>query len=257
MKAMILAAGLGTRLLPLTSNRPKALVEVAGQTMLEITLSRLRFFGVNEVIVNAHHFAPMIVEYLKAKENFGMRIEVSHEEQLLDTGGGLKKAAHFFLDSNGGSQEPFILHNVDVISSIDLKRMVQVHIENAALATLAVQDRESSRYLLFDEQNQLCGRQTALAEKAEGAQIEWVGAIRQAQALAFSGIHVVSSQIFAKLHDDGVFSIIPTYLNLVAEREKIIAFRADESYWRDLGRPENVLEAARDLAGGKYSPMAC
>ena len=102
MKAMILAAGLGTRLRPLTDDRPKALVEVAGRTMLEITLSRLRAFGVRDVIINVHHFADMIVEYLKANENFGMRIEVSREEVLLDTGGGLKKAAHFFLeDSNG------------------------------------------------------------------------------------------------------------------------------------------------------------
>ena len=155
MKAMILAAGLGTRLRPLTNDRPKALVTVAGRTLLEITLARLRSFGVDEVIVNAHHHAQMIVDYLKANGNFGMRIEVSREQELLDTGGGLKKAAHFFLDS---LQNPFILHNVDVLSTIDLGRMMRFHTERAALATLAVQERESSRYLLFDEQAQLCGR---------------------------------------------------------------------------------------------------
>lgn len=118
MKAMILAAGLGTRLRPLTDSRPKALVEVAGRTLLEIALSRLHAFGISEVIVNVHHFADMVVEYLKANDNFGMRIEVSREEDLLDTGGGLKKAAWLFLEDDKGRDEPFIVHNVDVISTI-------------------------------------------------------------------------------------------------------------------------------------------
>src|SRR5580704_9027637 len=116
MKAMILAAGLGTRLRPLTDDRPKALVEINGRTLLEITLSRLRELGVREVIVNIYHFADMIAEYLKANDNFGMRIEISREEALLDTGGGLKKAAHFFLEDARGPEEPFIVHNVDVLS---------------------------------------------------------------------------------------------------------------------------------------------
>jgi NDP-sugar pyrophosphorylase family protein len=114
MKAMILAAGLGTRLRPLTDDRPKALVTVAGRTLLEIALCRLRSFGVREVIVNTHHFADMIFKYLEANDNFGMRIELSREEVLLDTGGGLKRAAHFFLEDGGSLQEPFILHNVTV-----------------------------------------------------------------------------------------------------------------------------------------------
>src|SRR6202163_3888675 len=130
MKAMILAAGLGTRLRPLTDNCPKALVEVAGRTLLEITLSRLRAFGIREVILNVHHFADMIVEYLKANDDFGMRIEISREEVLLDTGGGLKKAAYFFLEDSNCFEKPFILHNVDVISTIDLRHMVQVHTES-------------------------------------------------------------------------------------------------------------------------------
>src|SRR5438045_3084247 len=137
MKAMILAAGLGTRLRPLTDARPKALVEVAGRTMLEIALARLREFGVSEVIVNVHHFADMVADYLKAKNNFGMRIEVSREDVLLDTGGGLKKAAWFFREDKVAVDEPFILHNVDVISTIDLHRMIQFHRERQALATLA------------------------------------------------------------------------------------------------------------------------
>ena len=160
MKAMVLAAGLGTRLRPLTDDRPKALVEVAGRTLLEITLARLRSFGIREVIINVHHFADMVVDYLKANDNFGMRIEISREDVLLDTGGGLKKAGWFFLEDSDHADEPFILHNVDVISTIDLRRMVQFHTENQALATLAVQDRKTSRYLLFDEQLQLCGRRS-------------------------------------------------------------------------------------------------
>jgi NDP-sugar pyrophosphorylase family protein len=250
MKAMILAAGLGTRLRPLTNDRPKALVTVAGRTLLEITLCRLRAFGVSEVIVNTHHHAEMIADYLKAHDDFGMRIELSREEELLDTGGGLKKAAHFFY---GSLQEPFILHNVDVISTIDLRRMVRFHTEHAALATLAAQERESSRYLLFDEQAQLCGRRVRRAPNAESPKTEWARPAAQVQALAFSGIHVISPQIFTKMEEEGAFSIIDAYLHLAAQGEKIIAFRADESYWRDLGRPENLLQAAQDMVSGKYS----
>jgi NDP-sugar pyrophosphorylase family protein len=250
MKAMILAAGLGTRLRPLTDDRPKALVTVAGRTLLEIALSRLRSFGVSEVIVNAHHQAQMIVDYLKANGNFGIKIEVSREEELLDTGGGLKKAAPFFSDS---LQEPFILHNVDVLSTIDLGRMVSFHTKQRALATLAVQERESLRQLIFDDVGQLCGRHIMRAEKAESPEIEWARPGLGIRALAFAGIHVLSPQIFAKMSEQGVFSIIDAYLHLASHGEKIIAFRADGCYWRDLGRPENLLDAARDIAGGKYS----
>ena len=240
MKAMILAAGLGTRLRPLTDHRPKALVEVAGRTLLEITLSRLVAFGIREVIINVHHFADAILDYLKTNKNFGIRIEVSREDVLLDTGGGLKKAAYFFLEDSKRLSEPFILHNVDVISTIDLRRMVQFHTENQALATLAVQDRETARYLLFDEQLKLCGRR-------RGQETEFVRSSRQVQALAFSGIHVISPRLFAMMIEEGVFSIITSYLRLAAHGENILAFRADEYYWRDLGRPDDVMRAAQDL----------
>jgi NDP-sugar pyrophosphorylase family protein len=254
MKAMILAAGLGTRLRPLTDDRPKALVEVAGRTLLEIALCRLRAFGVGEVIVNTHHFADMIVDYLNANGNFGMRIEVSRERVLLDTGGGLKNATWFFLDPAGSMQEPFILHNVDVISTIDLGRMIRFHTEHNALATLAVQDRETSRYLLFDEHGLLCGRRAGRTAKAEAANAEYGKAelarpARELQALAFSGIHVISPRLFAKMSEEGAFSIIDAYLHLAAHGEKIAAFRADEYAWRDLGRLESVLQAARDPDG--------
>jgi len=244
MKAMILAAGLGTRLRPLTDNRPKALVEVAGRTLLEITLSRLRGFGVREVIINVHHFGDMVVDYLKSNDDFGMRIEVSREELLLDTGGGLKKAAHFFLENSSASDEPFILHNVDVISTIDLERMVQFHREHKALATLAVQDRETSRYLLFDEQGRLCGRRAG----CDGVP-ELVRACQPLNALAFSGVHVISPRFLAMMTEEGVFSIITSHLRLAARGENILGFRADEYYWRDLGRAENVAKVEQDSKG--------
>ena len=241
MKAMILAAGLGTRLRPLTDDRPKALVEVAGHTLLEITLRRLQGAGVREVIVNVHHFADMVVDYLRENSNFGMRIEVSREDVLLDTGGGLKKAAWFFQEDAGGADDPFLLHNVDVISTIDLKRMVQFHREHQALATLAVQQRHSSRYLLFDHQNQLSGRCVGNDPP------EMVRPAPQVQSLAFSGVHVISVRLLPLLTEQGVFSIISAYLRLARQGEQILAFRADEFYWRDLGRAENLARANRDV----------
>ena len=246
MKAMILAAGLGTRLRPLTDNRPKALVEVAGYTLLEITLRRLREFGVGEVIVNVHHFADMVVEYLKKNDNFGMRIEISREEVLLDTGGGLKKAAWFFQQDSGDSDEPFVLHNVDVLSTIDLDCMVKFHRRHHALATLAVQERETSRHLMFDEQNQLCGRRSGRDRVPE-----IVRPSKKTQVLAFSGVHVISPRLLAKMGEDGAFSIIASYLRLAGGGENILAFRADEYYWRDLGKPENVAQAAEDVKQGR------
>ncbi len=242
MKAMILAAGLGTRLRPLTDHRPKALVEIGGRTLLEITLSRLRAFGVRQVIVNVHHFPDMIVEYLEANDNFGMHIEISREEVLLDTGGGLKKAAYFFRGDSNGADRPFIVHNVDVLSTIDLRRMSMFHVEHRALATVAVQGRQTSRYLLFDEQLQLCGRRVGSDHHDE-----LVRTSQAVQALAFTGIHIISPRIFDLMTEQGVFSIINCYLRLAAQGEKILAFRSDEYHWRDLGRQEDLLQAAEDL----------
>jgi len=240
MKAMILAAGLGTRLRPLTNDRPKALVEAGGRTLLEITLSRLREFGVREVIINVNHLADMVIDYLRGNHNFGMRIEVSREEILLDTGGGLKKAAWFFREDSSRSETPFILHNVDVISTIDLGRMLQFHTENQALATLAVQERKTSRYLLFDQQLELCGRRRGQDGKAE-----LVRSSSETTALAFSGIHVISPRLLSMMAEDGIFSIIDSYLNLSARGEKILAFRADEYQWRDVGRLEDLKKSDR------------
>ena len=248
MKAMVLAAGLGTRLRPLTDHRPKALVEIGGRTLLEITLNRLRAFGVHEVILNVHHLADMVLEFLKTNNNFGMRIEVSREEVLLDTGGGLKKAGWFFLEDAAQMDEPFLLHNVDVISTIDFHRMVQRHQETKALATLAVQQRETSRYLLFNEKSQLCGRRIVRQQKEE-----MVRPAREIQPLAFTGIHVISPRLLTLMKEDGAFSIIDLYLRFAGQGENILGFRADEFYWRDLGKLEQVQKAAEDFQQKLFS----
>jgi NDP-sugar pyrophosphorylase family protein len=240
MKAMVLAAGLGTRLRPLTNDRPKALVEVAGRTLLELTLMRLRSFGIRDVIINVHHFADVVVDYLREHDDFGMEIAISREDVLLDTGGGLKKAAWFFLEDH--SEEPFILHNVDVLSTIDLHRMIEFHKKQHALATLAVQDRSTSRYLLFDAQMQLCGRRAG----RDGVP-EMVRPATEVGAFAFSGIHVLSASLLSMLTEDGAFSIITSYLRLARAGESIYAFRADEYSWRDMGTPENIARAAEEL----------
>lgn len=240
MKAMVFAAGLGTRLRPLTYDRPKALVELAGKTLLERVLIRLRSAGCDEVIVNTHHFAGKISACLEANHNFGLRITLSHEETLLDTGGGLKQAGWFFKDG-----EPLLIHNVDVLSNIDLGAMLRFHQERNALATLAVQERNSSRQLLFDEAGLLCGRQSP-------DKIEWARECSPVKPLAFSGVHILSPRLLDRLSETGAFSIIAAYLRLASEGEKIAAFRADKFYWRDLGKPESLAQAERDLASGDY-----
>lgn len=237
MRAMVLAAGLGTRLRPLTNDRPKALVEIGGRTLLEIVLTRLASFGVRDVIVNVHHFADMVVEFLRAHNNFGLQAEISREEVLLDTGGGLKKAAWFFLQDPARLDEPFLLHNVDVISNVDLGQVLRFHTEHHALATLVVQKRESPRQLLFSHEGELGGRWI------NGRDPEFVRPTPNLQAFAFSGIHAISPRFLRKINEEGIFSIIPAYLRLAKEGERIMAFRADEYSWRDLGRMDDLRKA--------------
>ena len=273
MKAMILAAGLGTRLRPLTDNVPKALVELNGRTLLEITIDRIKAFGATEIIVNTHHHAEKIVAFLKSKNNFGLRIELSREDDLLlDTGGGLKKAAWFLQEGN--SDEPFFLHNVDVLSNIDFRQMLDAHKKTSALATLAVRERRSSRQLLFDANGLLAGRRINEVDTLVNSVVGNVGTracvpVSEAelhpasnrpaaepehrplaaglQRLAFSGIHFISPRLLPLISESGVFSIIDTYLRLAKANEKISAFRDDSFYWRDLGRLEDLRRAADDL----------
>ncbi|MGD0711000.1 MAG: nucleotidyltransferase family protein [Bacteroidales bacterium] len=242
MKAFILAAGLGTRLKPLTNNKPKALVEVNGVTLLEHLIVKLQNLEVTELIINVHHYAEQIKEFLRKKNNFGIRIEVSDEtEQLLDTGGGLKKAAWFFDDN-----KPFLVHNVDVLSNIDLNQLYQTHLQSGSLATLAVKDRNTSRYFLFNDNNELCGWENTKT----GEILYHSNNSQQLTALAFSGIQVISPHIFDKISETGKFSLTDLYIRL-SSKNKITAFRHDRDFWLDLGKPESIDKAENYLIQNK------
>ncbi|MCG2725407.1 MAG: nucleotidyltransferase family protein [Elusimicrobia bacterium] len=232
MKAMILAAGLGTRLRPLTNTMPKALVEINGAAMLEIAIRRLIEAGFDELIINTHHFAGKIEKFLKDNDNFGIRIEISHEEELLDTGGGLKKAAWFF-----SGDKPFALYNADVFCDMDLKKMYEEHIQKGSLATLAVKERKSNSYLLFDNEMLLKG---ILSSKRQNT--DFKNNIEDFTKLAFCGIHIISPRFFSKMEEDGVFSIIKPYLRLAREGAEIRGFRIDDYFWRDMGSIEKLEE---------------
>jgi NDP-sugar pyrophosphorylase family protein len=234
MRAMILTAGFGSRLRPLTDQTPKALLKIEGTPILEIVIRRLVSAGASAIIINVHHFANQIEEFLKNRD-FGIPIETSFEKEILETGGGLKNVESFFKEGL-----PFILHNADVLSDLNLKAFYQFHLDHPALASLSTRKRPSSRALLFSPQGQLCG------VKGDGP-IRWVEKpIPDAEALAFDGIHVLSPEIFPKIKETGKFSIIETYLRLAKEGEKIQSFRSDHFSWVDIGSFEN-LEKARNL----------
>ena len=226
MKAMILAAGLGTRLKPFTDAHPKALYEVDGKTLLEHSLVHLKSAGISEVIINVHHFAGQITGFLRQHENFGLNITVSDETgELLDTGGGVKNASWFFT-----GDENTVIRNVDILSDLDLVAMEALHRESHALATLAVRDRKTSRYLLFDREMQLCGWTNIstgglkIARNTTGV-----------SPFAFSGIQVVSPEIFSWVTEQGRFPLMDVYLRLAAE-QKIIGYRDEGRIWKDVGR---------------------
>lgn len=238
MKALIFAAGLGTRLYPITRDIPKALAKVGGKPLLEITINRLKKIGIEDVIINVHHFAGQIVDFLHSKNNFGINVSISDESDLLlDTGGGLLKTAWFF-----SSPEPFIVHNVDVLSDIDLQELIRFHQNNSALATLAVRKRNTSRYLMFDEKNALCGWRN---NKTGDTKI--IHPKENLKEMAFSGIHVIDPAIFSLIKESGTFSIIDLYLRL-AKNNRISGFDHSHTYWFDLGKPENILEAEKRVS---------
>lgn len=227
---MVFAAGLGTRLRPLTDGAPKALLDVNGAPMLELVIRRLAAAGVTELAVNTHHFHEKIADFLRSKNNFGLRLELSREEGFpLETGGGLKQAAAFFNDG-----KPFFAYNADVYSEMDLGALYARHLAGGALATLAVRDRASRRRLLFDAGMALKGREG----EVEGAGLK---------PFAFSGIQVVSPEIFAGISETGVFSITGVYLRLAAAGEKIAGFEDKSPFWCDIGDLER-LEAVRRRA---------
>ena len=239
MKAMIFAAGLGTRLRPLTETIPKALVEVNGVPLLEIVIRRLQKYGVDGIIINVHHLAEHILDFLKQHKYFGIEIHISDEtEQLLDTGGGLKKAAWFFND-----HLPFLVHNVDILSDINLQALYQFHFRHPqALVTLAVTHRNSTRCLLFDQKGVLCGWENRETHEVKMAR----PTSSSTYPLAFSGIHVISPTIFSLMPKEKVFSIIDIYLRAAAT-ETILAFQHDHTLWLDVGKRNNLSQASEIL----------
>lgn len=233
MKAMIFAAGMGTRLRPLTNDKPKALIEVNGVPMLELVIKRIKKFGFDNIIINVHHFADKIIRFLDEKNNFDTSITIADEtEKLLDTGGGLQKAAYFFNDN-----QPFLVHNVDILSDINLTEMYDFHRKNNALVTLAVQNRATSRSLLFDENNCLAAWKNNISGEMKVARYA-----QEMSSIAFSGIQIIDPKIFDFITETGVFSIIDVYLRL-AKKNSIIAYNHNYSNWFDLGKPQNIVQA--------------
>jgi NDP-sugar pyrophosphorylase family protein len=234
MKALILAAGLGTRLKPITNRKPKALVEINGIPILEITISRLIKFGFEEIIINVHHFADQIIDFLIVNDNFGIDIIISDEKKLLlDTGGGLKKTSWFFND-NG----PFLVHNVDVLSDIDLRSLCDNFSQSNSIAELAVQNRKSSRYFLFDEDKNLCGWKNEKTDKKIISR-DPTGALTK---MAFCGIQIVDPKIFGLMPDKDIFSLVDLYLS-IASKYSVIYHDYSDSTFLDIGKKENLSEA--------------
>jgi NDP-sugar pyrophosphorylase family protein len=227
MKAMILAAGYGTRLKPLTDTKPKALIEIKGIPLIEIIIKRLIKFGYTDIIINLHHLAEQVVQFFEQKRNFGINIEFSDESsELLDTGGGILKAKWFFNDN-----QPFLVYNVDVVSDINLDHLLEYHLKSKALATLAVRDRQTYRKLLFDSENQLCQWINTLTMEEKISREPGVGA----GLFAYSGIQILNPQIFKHITESGAFSIIDLYLRL-AKEHIIKGFVHNSGYWFDLGK---------------------
>jgi MurNAc alpha-1-phosphate uridylyltransferase len=238
MKAMILAAGLGTRLKPWTDMHPKALALVNGKSLLQRNIKYLQQFGIDNVIVNVHHFAEQIIEAIEKNKGWGSQISVSDEtDVVLETGGGLKKAAPFF-----AGEENFVLMNVDVLTDLPLDKMVAYHLFSEALATIATTGRKTSRYFLFSENDELCGWRNVEtgAEKI----------VKSSNVLlqkAFSGIHVTTKKIFSMMQQEGKFSMVDVYLD-AAKTEVIKSFDHSQSKFIDVGKPQSIVEAEKLFA---------
>lgn len=233
--AFIPAAGLGTRLYPLTQNTPKALVKVAGKPLLEHLLLKLKTVGVSEVVINVHHFAQQIIDFLASQQNFGLHIHISDEQdQLLNTGGGLKKALHYLSLSS-----PILVHNVDVFSDLHLPHLLEYHAQQKALSTLVVRQRDSSRCLLFNNQKQLCGW-----KNKETGEEKIINPNNTLHPFAFSGIYIASPTLISKITEQGAFSVIDLLLRL-AKTERISSFIDSNNRWMDLGKYGQIKDAEK------------
>lgn len=232
-KAVIFAAGLGTRLKPFTNNHPKALAKVNGKTLLERNIEYLKSYDITEIIINVHHFADQIIDFLELNNYFDVNLQISNEsDEILETGGALVKAKELI------GEESFLAMNVDILTDLSLEDLIQFHYQNQPLATLAVSDRESSRKLFFDKNKEL------KAWKNFNTNEEIKASEEELKELAFSGIQIINPKIFNKMPKTGKFSIITTYLDLMKD-EKILGFEHSSENWIDVGRAESVIEAEK------------
>ena len=242
MKALLFAAGLGTRLNEYTHDKPKALVNLAGKPLLQHAIEYLKYYGISDITINVFHFAEQVISFIEEKDSFGINIHISDErDQLLDTGGGLKKAGAFLK-----GDEPILIYNVDVISNLNLNVLLNYHQQQKALATLVVRQRDTNRYLMFDQNLQLSGWKNFSTGEAHVSRIE---SFANSQPLAFSGIHLIQPELLEMITEEGKFPIIDLYLRL-AENQTIKAFVDQSDLWMDLGKPEQ-LQAAESFFRGK------
>ncbi|WP_321375445.1 nucleotidyltransferase family protein [uncultured Draconibacterium sp.] len=234
MQAMIFAAGLGTRLKDETADKPKALVEVGGKPLLQRAIEKLSAEGVTRIVVNVHHFAPQVVDFIKSK-NWDVPVLISDEsDKLLETGGGLKFAAHLF-----SPDEPILIYNVDILSDINLQDVFVQHTKSNAIATLVVRQRETQRYFKFDSEHNLVGW---INKKTGESKISRPENFQEATEMAFSGIHIVEPEIFDFMPDEDRFSIVQVYLEL-AKTKNIKGYFDNSELWMDVGKPAQLEEA--------------
>ncbi|RZT96524.1 nucleotidyltransferase-like protein [Ancylomarina subtilis] len=234
INAMIFAAGLGTRLQHYTKNCPKALVKLNGKPLLEHCILKMKDFGVDRIVINVHHFADQIEDFLESNENFGLDIRISDERDLLlDTGGAIKKAAPLFIPN-----APILIYNVDVLSSLDLGDLLSAHKQNQALATLNLIDKKTDRYLCFNHDGLLCAWKNDATHEEKIVNVSHLNS----KAYSFSGIHIIESELLDLIEEEGVFSVIDLYLRL-AKSHRIAGFHDSSDLWMDLGKPEELLKA--------------
>jgi len=230
---MILAAGLGTRLKPWTDHHPKALAVVNGKSLLQRNIEYLQQFGIDQVIVNVHHFHEQVIQAVETNKGWGSSVTISDEsEEVLETGGGLKKAGWFF-----ENDKDLVVMNADILTDLNLTAMIQQHQNTDALATLAVSERTTSRYFLFNNKNELCGWRNVNTNDEKIARPSL-----DLHPKAFSGIHVINNRLLSLLAWEGKFSMVEVYLAL-AKDHFIQAFDHSDSTFIDVGKPESIAKA--------------
>ncbi|MCY1722494.1 nucleotidyltransferase family protein [Prolixibacteraceae bacterium Z1-6] len=234
MKAMLFAAGLGTRLQNETASKPKALVEIGGKTLLQRAIEKLKAEGVEEIVVNVHHFSKLVIDFIESKD-WGIPVHISDEsDKLLETGGGLKKAVPFFTGNS-----PVLIYNVDILSNLNLKVLKEEHLKSGALATVVVRQRKTERYFKFDQNKNLVGW---LNKKTGETIISVPDNFEEAVEMAFSGIHIIQPELFQFMPEEDRFSIVQVYLEL-AKTKKIKGYFDNSDLWIDVGKPAKLAEA--------------